>query len=38
MVKGGYKIIDCTVTDGSYSFSAYGKTFTIANDDTIKLA
>ncbi len=30
--------IDCTITDGSYSFSAYGKTFTIANDDTIKLA
>lgn len=30
--------IDCSVADGSYSFSAYGKTFTISNDDAVKIA
>lgn len=37
MVKGDC-FIDCSITDGSYTFSAYGKTFTISNDDTVKIA
>lgn len=30
--------IDCEVSDGNYTFSAYGKTFTITNADKITIA
>lgn len=30
--------IDCEVADGSYSFKAYGKTFTITNADNVTIA
>lgn len=30
--------ISCDVADGSYTFSAYGKTFTISNADKITIA
>lgn len=29
--------VDCAFADNSFTFSAYGKTFTITNDDTISL-
>lgn len=30
--------VDCTLSDGSFTFSIYGKNATIANDDTVTLA
>lgn len=30
--------ICCEVSDGNYTFSAYGKTFTITNADTVTIA
>lgn len=30
--------VDCSVSDGSYTFTAYGKTFTVTNADKITIA
>lgn len=27
--------IDCEVSDGNYTFAAYGKTFTVTHDDKV---
>lgn len=30
--------VDCSVSDSSYVFTAYGKTFTITNEDKVTIA
>lgn len=30
--------IDCSVADGNYTFTAYGKTFTVTHDNKITIA
>lgn len=30
--------VDCEITDGSYTFKAYGKTFTVTAEDKVSIA
>lgn len=30
--------VDCSVDNSSYTFTAYGKTFTITNEDSVSIA
>lgn len=30
--------VDCEAGEGSFTFSAYGKTFTVSNDDKVTVA
>lgn len=30
--------VDCEVNDGSFVFTAYGKTFTVSNEDKVTIA
>lgn len=30
--------VDCSISDGSFTFSAYGKTFTVTNEDKVSIS